>query len=159
MSDETLHEVHILRFPLRVYAEANEHMEELKREFALLALRPPREPGHELPRRLVDLIDELDDKYAGLTETPDQVRDAALERGEDYVDLTFHVPDSVVTASQALDEILDEVDEYCRRGEHLLTLATPPGALALRKWYLAEFVRQLQGEPPVPWPDYVAATA
>ncbi len=158
MSDQTLHEVHVQRCPLRIYAKANEHMEELKREFALLAMRP-QEAGHEVPKRLLDLIDELSERYANLTEAPDQVRDAALERGDEFVDLTFHVPGSVAAASEALDQILDEVDEYCRRGQHLLTLATPPDSLAFRKWYLAEFVRQLGGAAPTPWPDYLAKTA
>lgn len=159
MTDEQTHEVRILHFPLRVYAKTSEHMEELMREFALLAMRPPDEPGHEVPKRLLDLVATLTEQYAGLTDAPDRLRDEALERGDEYVDLTFHVPTSVAAASRQLDEILDEVDEYCRRGEHLLTLATPPESLAFRKWYLSEFIGQIDGAAPTPWPDYVAATA
>jgi hypothetical protein len=50
--------------------------------------------------------------------------------------------------------MLDEADEYCRRGEHLLTLETPPELVRFRRWYLQEFVNQIAGAAPEPWPDY-----
>jgi hypothetical protein len=53
--------------------------------------------------------------------------------------------------------MLDEVDEFCRQGKHLLTLATPPELVAYRRWYLGEFIAQLAGRPATPWPDYAAA--
>ncbi|MDP9441273.1 MAG: hypothetical protein M3P34_03640 [Actinomycetota bacterium] len=49
--------------------------------------------------------------------------------------------------------MLDEPDEFCRSGNQLLTLATPPELLAFRRWYLREFNAQLQGQPPLPWPE------
>ena len=33
----------------------------------------------------------------------------------------------------------------------MLTLATPPAALAYRRWYLEELTQQLDGLPPRPW--------
>ena len=50
-----------------------------------------------------------------------------------------------------LGAIFDEADDYCRAGEHLLSLATPPEALAFRKWFINEFVAQIGGSAPVPW--------
>ena len=56
-----------------------------------------------------------------------------------------------------LGALLEEVDDFCRSGQHLITLATPPESLAFRRWYLNEFIAQMERhEPPVPWPDYVA---
>ena len=54
-------------------------------------------------------------------------------------------------AAAEFDALLDEADDYCRAGETLLTLATPAPALAFRRWFLGEFVRQAAGEPPRPW--------
>ncbi len=54
---------------------------------------------------------------------------------------------------------MDEADDYCRAGQHLLTLVTPPEALAFRRWYLGEFVRQIAGEQPRPWTDWRAENA
>jgi hypothetical protein len=53
--------------------------------------------------------------------------------------------------------MLDEADEYCRSGQALLTLETPPDAKLFRQWYLDEFIGQLSGAPPTPWPEYAAA--
>jgi hypothetical protein len=47
--------------------------------------------------------------------------------------------------------MLDDADEYCREGRHLLTLATPPDLLAYRRWYLQQFVDQARGRPATPW--------
>jgi hypothetical protein len=53
----------------------------------------------------------------------------------------------------ALGAILDEVDELCRQGQYLLTLATPPDLVAYRHWLLEEFTRQIAGQEPVAWAD------
>jgi len=50
--------------------------------------------------------------------------------------------------------MLDEADDYCRRGDHLLTLATPAEELRFRRWFVGEFVEQLGGAAPTPWPAY-----
>lgn len=82
---EALHEVRVLRAPVRVWDRASQHTAELMREFTLLRL-------------------------------------------------------------------LDAADDYCTSGDQLMTLVSPPGQQAFRRWYLLEFVRQLEGQPPLPWP-------
>lgn len=148
-------EVELRGFPLEEYLRATEHHEELMREFALLALAGA--DAHALPRRLVELMDELTQRYSAMTVTADAARDAALERGDKETDLVYRVPPDARQAVISLDSSLDEADEFCRSGEHLLTLATPPQALRFRKWYLGEFVRQIDGLPPTPWPEFSAS--
>ena len=153
-----LREVRLVGFPLALHARSVEHHEELMREFQLLAIDPPTSrPDHEVPQRLIGLIDELTQDYAGFSEAPDAERDAAYERGDESIDLTYQVPAGTTDAVVRLDRMLDEADEFCRAGERLLTLATPPDAAAFRKWYLAEFTAQLAGGSPTPWPEYAAA--
>jgi hypothetical protein len=53
--------------------------------------------------------------------------------------------------------MLDEADEFCRQGKHLLTLATPPDLRRYRQWFLGEFVAQIGGRPPTPWPLFAAS--
>ena len=48
--------------------------------------------------------------------------------------------------------MLEEADDYCRRGDHLLTLATPEEERRFRRWFIGEFVDQIEGKPPTPWP-------
>ncbi|MCU1343940.1 MAG: anti-anti-sigma factor, partial [Acidimicrobiia bacterium] len=37
-----------------------------------------------------------------------------------------------------------------------LTLAAPPDIMAFRRWFVEEFVREMAGEAPRPWPEYAA---
>ncbi len=147
--------VRLLDFPLAVHKRAQEHHEELIREFALLALSSE---GTDVPVRLRALVEKLTRQYGMSSEAANAVRDAAFDRGEQQVDLEYQVPRSIRAGAEALGALLDEADEYCRTGDRLLTLASPPEAVAFRKWYLAEFNRQLDGQPPIAWPDSAYAS-
>lgn len=150
-----LREVRLVGFPLAVFARSQEHYEELMREFQLLAIDP--EPRKDTPRKLIDLVDELTRTYGGMNAGTEAARDAALERGEETIDLTFQVPPSVAEACVHLGQMLDAADEFCRE-DQLLTLAAPDEAVAFRRWYLAEFPAQLAGAAPTPWADVATAT-
>jgi hypothetical protein len=143
-------EVRLVGFPLAIFERAREHHAELMREFQLLALD---ETGRNVPRRLVELVDELTASYGGIGVTAEAERDAALARGDESVDLTYHVPASVGEACVRLDAMLDAADAFCR-SETLLTLAAADDEAAFRRWYLAEFPAQLAGAAPTPWPAF-----
>lgn len=143
-------EIRIVRMPLDVYREASEHGDELMREFALIRESDPTD-GATVPRRLQHLVDQLTGEFGMFTGPQEQALREALERGEECI--VYRVPPAIKEACVALDGMLDEADEFCRRGENLLTLATPPRALAFRKWFLYEFVRQADGEPHSTWQE------
>jgi hypothetical protein len=146
--DEPLHEVRLVNVPVRVLAAGRQHHDELMHEFAILAVADGSQS--HLPRRLVELVDTLGTRYAGAAERPDATVDAALERGEDTVDLTYRVPAHVVEAADRLSALMDEADEFCR-SEDLLTLQRSEVQQRFARWYLDEFRRQVAGEPPLPW--------
>lgn len=148
-SDDELVQVRFLRFPVRVSARATEHFSELRREFALLAASTPKD-CETVPARLLALIDALGRRYPPQVEHEAE-RQAALERGDKVADLAVKVPVSGAAASVALNDMLDEADEFCRTGA-LLTLAAPPDVAAFRRWYLDEVVAQVEGAEPTPWP-------
>jgi hypothetical protein len=147
-----LREVRLLGFPLALHARSVEHHEELMREFQLLALATH---AADVPQRLVTLVDELTSSFAGFTDAPAAERDAALDRGEDAIDLTYAVPPTAGDAALRLDRMLEEADEYCRAGDRLLTMAAPADAAALRHWQLTEFAAQLDGAEPTPWAEWL----
>jgi len=150
--DGELRQVRLLRFPVDVHGRATEAFEGLRREFQLIALRSP--DAGEVPDRLLRLVDTLGVRYRGFTSDADRARDAAAERGERELDeLVYRIPAEVGEACVALSRMIDEADEFCRRGDLLLTLASPPEAVAFRRWYLGEFAAQIAGEAPLPWPD------
>lgn len=143
--------VRLLRFPVDVWARSNEHFEGLRREFALIALHLP---ASEVPRRLLELVDALVGEYAETVADPARVRNESHARGDKEIpELVYRTPPQAADATTSLARMLDEADEFCRRGDHLLTLATPPELVAFRRWYLGEFHAQLQGQPPLPWPE------
>jgi len=150
--------VQIRGLPVALHARATEHGEELQREFALIAQGREHSDSHsEMPRRLLSLIATLQGNYSGFTTQQEDLLDRAIRSGESTLDLTFRVPAGAAEGAAALEALLDEADDYCREGKHLLTLATPPDLVAYRRWYLREFVDQIRGAAPKPWPSSVAA--
>jgi hypothetical protein len=140
-------EVRLLAAPLRIWARAAEHHDELMREMALLALAPS---NPALPTRLLELVELLGNRFGAAGQRPDDVRDTALAEGRDRLDLTFHVPSSTAVDARRMRDLLAEAEEYCRTD--LLTLAQPPVQAAFARWYIEQFVEQTAGLPATPWP-------
>jgi hypothetical protein len=152
--------VRLLGLPVELHARAAEHGEELQREFVLIADRLQHATGPaDMPRRLLALISSLQGRYGGFGVEQEDLLDKAIRSGRPALDLVFRVPSEVAEGAAALGAMLDEADEYCREGRHLLTLATPPDLVAYRRWYLQEFIDQIAGQPPKPWPDVAGAGA
>ena len=141
--------VELLELPIAVHLRASEHTEALFREFEII--RRGDTATDSVPARLHALIDELDGQFSAFTAEPrDQLR-LAIDAGAPSVDLEYRVPPAAIEAAARLRALLDEADEYCRAGQHLLTIATPPDAAAYRNWFLGEFIDQAAGQPARPW--------
>jgi hypothetical protein len=149
-AEEELVTVRLIGLPLRLWARASEHHEDLMREFALITLSTSG-ARWTLPSRLLQLIADVRARYGAGSPDDAATRDAALAAGQETLDLTYRVPAAVREACLSLGSLLDEADEYCRADAYLLTLTTPPATAAFRRWFLGEFVRQIDGEPPYPW--------
>lgn len=147
---EELVVVELLRLPLAVLSRASGHNLTLIRELALV--HTADESG-SAPARLLWLSQHLDQRYAAFNTAPRQRLEKATEGDETHVDVRYEVPAHAAVAAAELGEALDEVDGYCRNGD-LLTLVTPPEALSFRRWFLGEFVAQIQhGASATPWSD------
>lgn len=154
MSDSPdLVDVRLLGLSVSAFVHSSAHHDELFREFALIDRADPS--GAQVPSRLLALIEELEQRFGGFSAGPRAEIDAAVERGDESVDVTYRVPRETRQAVIRLSELLTRADEYCRQGE-LLTLAPPPTAVAFRNWFLREFAVQIDGAPPTPWPEYRA---
>ena len=157
-----LQTVQVLRLPMAVSARSSQHFDDLMREFALITLdtdrdRETTDSQRPVPVRLLTLVAELTTEFAAFTTAVQAQREEAAARGDSEINLTYHMPPSTTDAVRQLETLLEEVDDFCRSGQHLITLATPPESLAFRRWYLRQFIEQMElGHPPVPWPDYVA---
>jgi hypothetical protein len=147
------YDVSLLALPVKVWAGAQERMDALLREFALITTGGQVQ-SHHVPRRLLALIESLEVQFAGVSAGQELLLRDAAESGKRVIDLHYEVPREVVEASSALAAMLDEADAYCAEGQHLLTLAPTVEELRFRRWYLAQFVDQVAGMPPVAWPDW-----
>ena len=152
---EELITVHVLGLPTGLQVQAQQQNDELTRELMLVA-EQMRQRGNaaDLPVRFVEMVSTLSERYAIFTAEQEAQLTAAIAAGQPTIDLTYTLPASAAAAAGALGEILDEADEYCRQGQLLLTLATPPELVAYRRWFLDQFVHQAEGAAPVSWSDY-----
>jgi anti-anti-sigma factor len=142
-------QVRLEKVPIDVWQRASAHHEAIQREFDILrAELPDTSP----PNRLHALIAEYESRFGPGTEATRTDLLTAAERGDKEVDVVFSVPFEAAEAARQLLRTLDEVDDFCRAGERLLTLATPPEAVAFRRWFLGEFSRQIEhGLEPRRW--------
>jgi len=154
-----LHTIRILGLPIAVQTQAQEHADELVRELTLIGAQL-REDGNvrDLPAVLVTLVEQLTAQYSGLTVEQEQQLADANARGDETIDLVYRLPASAGQAAQALGDVLDQADSYCRTGRHLLTLTTPDELVRYRRWFLSQFTDQLAGQPPLSWDDYLHRT-
>ena len=107
--------------------------------------------------RLLRLVEQLTASFAGSSDEQEARLFAAAARGDEVMDvLEFALPEAAGPACVQLEQLLDEADDYCRAGHHLLTLATPDEIRLFRSWYLGQVREQLAGVPPVPWPEHLA---
>jgi hypothetical protein len=146
---DRLHEVKLLRMPLRLMVAGREHHDEVMREFAVLALDEELATDH-VPARMLELIDVLGRRYGAATARPDQQVDEAIRRGDDTIDVTYQVPAHAAEAADQLEALMAEADEFCRE-QQMLALERPRVVVEFSHWYLDEFRRQVKGEPPRPW--------
>jgi hypothetical protein len=145
----------LLDFPVELVQRAREHGEALLREFAMI-VHGASDHDTQVPKRLLELAAESDQRNAGLNPHAEEVLDAARERGDDYVDLELEVPVSFKQETLEAVPILLEVEQYCRRGE-LLTLVPDDDLRLFWQWYLGEFIRQIDGEPAISWRVFAAS--
>ena len=145
--------VELLEFPVFVHLRASEHSQGLQREFQLVLIGSA-EHALDAPRRLLDLIGQVNSQYGNLSGPQNDAIEAAAARNDETIDrLEWQVPVGVADACIRLNHALDEADDFCRRGDGLLTLATPDEAVAYRRWFLGEFVAQAGGLEPLAWTE------
>ena len=141
--------VRLIGVPVDLLVRGQEHSEDLRLEFALIAASD----SDSVPARVISIADSMRNKYAGAVVAPQETIDNAVAAGRESVDVEYHVPPEARQSAEELAALYEEADEFCRRGD-MLTLATPAEAAQLRQWFFGEFMRQIDGEPPIPWDDY-----
>lgn len=151
-SSEELFTVRVVGVPVRLWDRSAQHTAELMRDFTLLQLGASTGTStRRISPDLLMLMNELRARYAGVSGKQEAEFEAALEAGDRVHDFVYQVPAAVAPACRRLLELLDAADERCAGGDELMTLVSPPDQRRFRVWYLLEFVRQIDGQPPSRW--------
>lgn len=152
VTSEDLVQVRVTRVPVETWKRSSAHQEAIRREFDIMLADLPE---GSVPHQLLQLIETFRERFRGYSDPTWEDMYAAAERGDEEVTLVFSVPRAASEAAVQLGEMLDKVDEFCRAGEELLSLATPPELVSFRRWFLSEFVGQIDhGLPPVTWDQW-----
>lgn len=142
----------LLGMPVQEFAAFRVWYAEMRRELRLLALAHPDDYPLAGALSEVSLRVEQERRQSRGVET----LDGAIDRGLSSVDLEYQVPSSAPATMGRMGELLAEVDRFCETHQ-LLTMPATPGMVALRQWYIGEFVRQAAGLPPTPWAEHPPA--
>jgi hypothetical protein len=146
-------QVRLLGIPVALLQKAGEEYEALFRELRLMKERVDTSPdAPALPERLAVLVSGLGTRFTGLGPGEDDVWQAALDEHIELFDWTFALPQSAAVTVEFYDAMLDESDEFATSAR-LLTLPASPTSVAVRRWFNAELVRQLNGGVSVAWAD------
>jgi anti-sigma regulatory factor (Ser/Thr protein kinase) len=137
----------LLGLPVQRFARFRTWSGELRRELRLLALSHGAD--YPVAKELSDLTAQLETERRHAMGV--EVLDRAVAEGVERLDVTLTMPVSAPATMATLLDILDRADRFCRE-QRLLAVASTPQQVALRQWYLGEFVRQGAGEAPVAWP-------
>jgi len=148
-TEEDLVAVELRRLPVLLLLAAREHHDGLMREFRLLALHGSIGPT-DAPARFAQLVGILGTQYASARARRDEEIEAAIRRGETAIDQVAPVPPTAAASLSALQDLMDEADEFCR-ASLLVTVPRSPLLSEFSHWYLGQFADQLAGHPPVPW--------
>jgi hypothetical protein len=150
MSDGELQTVRLCEVPVELRVRSLQHGEELVREMTLLRMTGDIES--RVPERLCELADEVMEQYGPQIAAAREETDRAVAAGLEVIpELVYRLPAGAAAVVERMAQLLDEADEFCRAGEHLLTLETPPDVAEYRRWSFGEVQRQLAGEGPRPW--------
>src|SRR3954452_905275 len=113
--------IHVLELPVELWRRTQEHTDELIREFMLIASEERQEQpsGHTVPTRLLTVIDELTQRYAGFGEENETKLADAAERGDASIALVYVLSVDVSDDFPRLGGVLGEADDFFRQVEHL----------------------------------------
>jgi anti-sigma regulatory factor (Ser/Thr protein kinase) len=122
---------------------AKSHVDNVVREFALVASGATSGESSAVPPRLAELISQV---TTGFAEARRIIRQQAIEAaaaGRRSTRLDLSLPASAAEAGERYLAALDQADEYARQAR-LLTLEAPPQHWAFRRWYVSSLVDQLR---------------
>jgi len=149
--DETV-QVMLLGVPPLVVQHYRKRWLELVREMHLVALAEPS-PQQRMAQQFCTAAQTLHNDLYVIERSTSGYSPALSEDGA-AVDAVFDVPRSLRQAFVDLRDLARELEAHWAGGR-LLFVHPGPQAAQLREWWVGEFIGQIDGEEPNPWPGEV----
>jgi serine phosphatase RsbU (regulator of sigma subunit)/anti-sigma regulatory factor (Ser/Thr protein kinase) len=145
--------------PTALLRDAKRRVDDLVREFALIAGGSVSGASETAPAAVTRLIDVVVDGFAAPRQALKRLARQALDAGHRHVDIVLPVPadlDEAIRAGEAYLDALEQADAYCRAAR-LLTLEAPPQHRIFHRWYVGSYLTHLRSlqrgdAPPEPQP-------
>ncbi|WP_369056570.1 ATP-binding protein [Kineococcus terrestris] len=145
----------LLRYPVEVGIRMREHRETVLRELQLLGLPGGNRDADAVGATAQEVRQLLDAVYGGPLSRAEADKLRAAAEGRAEVDLEYDRFPDQRSFVERWRRLVAEVEEL-GRARDVAVLATPGDVSALERWVCEEFLRQLDGEGPRPWPHVPA---
>jgi hypothetical protein len=129
------------------FQHTSQYHDELIRELHLI------QAGDSAEGRLAEVTRTLLAEFTSFSPGIRAAIDDAAERGETVIDIDVRVPVHLRAWLEHFRDHFREIDLYCQAG-FLLSLGSPAVAVACREWFLGQFIEQLDGQSPTPYPSH-----
>lgn len=149
MNTDQLRLVELRNVPVALWHESRRWFDELLREFAVVTTSSPE---LEVPRQLLEFVDEVRGRFSRFSETTNLTLEAAHADGRPHVDVRLELPTAAGPVARQLYDHVLRADQVCREG-HLLATEMSEPAMRFIEWYLGEVERQLTGSAPTSWAE------
>ncbi|MGH3665366.1 MAG: hypothetical protein ACRDU8_04650 [Egibacteraceae bacterium] len=153
MTQTQLHHVRLVDVPVARFLEMQQQHDAMLREFSLIALSANDPTMHEVPRRILDVSEEMRARFGVASATFRSGILRAHDRGDTLVTLELQIPFETLRWAEDFLVMFEEGDDFCRQGE-LLTQPSSARVEAFRRWLVGEVIRQIRdGAAPTPFTD------
>jgi serine phosphatase RsbU (regulator of sigma subunit) len=150
---EPLHRVELGEVPTGFLLAAKAHVDNLVREFNLIATGAAEGLTAPVPPHLASLLSIITEQFADARLSIKQQALQAAHEGRARTNLVLDLNLDAAEAGSAYLGALDQLDEYCR-AMRLFTLETEPEHRVFRRWYVGEIMAQVRasarGDPRPP---------
>ena len=140
-SDERVFTVELGDVPTDLLLEAKSHVDNLVREFVLVA---GSDTGQQ-PEWLGALVESVVRDFASARTQIKEQAVAAATTGTVLTHLVLELPATAAAAGERYLAALDDADRYARNAR-LLTLEAPPVHKVFRRWYVEAIIDQLRAQ-------------
>lgn len=141
--------VSLLNVELTLLRSVLDQYGNLRRELRLLALA--HDNDYPLARDLSQMFATFERQFppAMLAKVA-----RALRTATGTTDLVFEASPQSIPVFRAVHDMFDLADDFCE-SQRLLSLARTPEQRRLQDWLLDEFIRQCEGQQPIPWSVWI----